>query len=258
MDTSSGGAGVTPEYVERYARHLVLKEIGGAGQRALSEARVALVGAGGLGGPAALYLAAAGVGHLTLIDDDHIERSNLQRQIQFQDHQKGQSKAHILAEGLRAQNPDVKTRVCKERLSPETAKRLLEGHELILDGVDTFESRFEINAASLSLQIPLLSGALGRWDGQVAAFRGTGIGPCYQCLVPEIPPNARGCSELGVVGALAGLIGSSMALEAIKILVGAGDSLFGRVFVYDGLATQARSMTLHKDPDCRACGPQTI
>lgn len=245
---------MNPKHVERYARHLVLKEIGGPGQQALLSSKVVIVGAGGLGGPVALYLAAAGVGQITLIDDDIIERSNLQRQIQFQDSDIGKGKAEVMVSRLVAQNPDVTAKAVKQRLTPENAERLLSGHDLILDGVDNFQTRFDINEASLRLGTPLVSGALGRWDGQVCAFLGKGNGPCYRCLVPEIPPQAETCSEVGVVGALAGIIGSTMALETIKILVKAEPTLQNKLWIYEGLDTRHRTLTLPKDPECPACG----
>ena len=244
---------MTPDFVERYARHLVLKEIGGPGQQALLSSKVVIIGAGGLGGPVALYLAAAGVGHITLIDDDTIERSNLQRQIQFQESDIGKGKAEVTANKIRAQNPDINAVAIKQRLTSENAEQILADHDLILDGVDNFQTRFDINNASLMLGIPLISGALGRWDGQVSAFSGTGDGPCYRCLVPQIPPEAETCSEVGVVGALAGIIGSMMALETIKIIVKAETTLQNKLWVYQGLDARGRTLSLPKDPNCPAC-----
>jgi molybdopterin/thiamine biosynthesis adenylyltransferase len=244
---------MTPDYVKRYARHLVLKEIGGAGQQALFAAKVAIVGAGGLGGPAGLYLSAAGVGHITIIDDDVVEASNLQRQVQFVTTDIGMEKSKVMADTLDDLNPDVQTKAHIRRLTPENAQTLLGGHDIILDGVDDFASRFAINGAALALGIPLVSGALGRFDGQVSAFRSDKNGPCYRCLVPDIPPDAETCSQVGVVGALAGLIGSMMALETIKIITGAGEPLYGKVWLFDGLKAQARTVTLPQDPHCAAC-----
>ena len=210
-----------PESVTRYARHLVLKEIGGPGQQALLAARVVIIGAGGLGGPAGLYLAAAGVGHITLIDDDAVELSNLQRQIQFGVKDIGQPKAASMAQSLGAINPEVTLTAHPVRLTAKNARQLLRGHDVILDGVDDFASRFVINDAALALKIPLVSGALGRFNGQVSAFRNDGQSACYRCFVPEIPPDAQTCSQVGVIGALAGLIGSAMALETVKLITGA-------------------------------------
>lgn len=244
---------MTPDYVKRYARHLVLKEIGGAGQSALLAAKVAIVGAGGLGGPAGLYLAAAGVGHIRIIDDDVVEASNLQRQVQFITTDIGMPKATLMADTLDDLNPDVEAQGMVQRLQPGNAKIILEGYDVILDGVDDFESRFAINDAALALGIPLVSGALGRFDGQVSAFRSDRESPCYRCFVPSVPPDAETCSEVGVVGALAGVIGSMMALEVIKLITGAGEPLIGKVWLFDGLKAEARTVALPRDPNCPAC-----
>ncbi len=244
---------MTPENVERYARHLVLKEIGGPGQQALMAARIAIIGAGGLGGPAALYLAAAGIGHITLIDDDRVDLSNLQRQIQFSQADIKAQKADTLAKAMSDINPDLNVRALNSRLTKDNADDILRGHDVILDGVDNFQTRFDINAASLACETPLVSGALGRWDGQLAAFSGQRGGPCYRCWVPEIPPDAETCAQVGVVGALAGLIGSAMALETIKIITGAGDKIFGSIWIYNGLFGEARKIRLPRDPNCPHC-----
>ena len=245
---------MTPESIERYARHLVLKEIGGPGQQALLSAKAAIVGAGGLGGPVGLYLAAAGVGQITIIDDDTVESSNLQRQVQFAHSDVGLSKALIMSDRLKELNPDIESIAVNTRLTADTAKTLLTGQDIIIDGVDSFETRFAINDACLALNIPLVSGALGRFNGQVSAFENDAFGPCYRCLVPDIPPDAETCAAVGVVGALAGIVGSVMALEVIKTLTGAGEPLFGRLWLYDGLKADSRTITLPKDPKCGACG----
>lgn len=244
---------MTPDYVNRYARHLVLKEIGGAGQQALLAAKVAIVGAGGLGGPAGLYLAAAGVGHITIIDDDVVEASNLQRQVQFVTTDIGMEKSSVMADTLDDLNPDVQAKGYVGRLNKRNAADLLKGHDIILDGVDDFDTRFAINDAALSLGIPLVSGALGRFEGQVSAFLSDKKSPCYRCFVPQVPPNAETCSQVGVIGALAGVIGSMMALEVIKIITGAGDPLIGKIWLFDGLKAEARTVALPQDPNCPAC-----
>lgn len=244
---------MNPDSIERYARHLVLKEIGGPGQQALLAAKVAIVGAGGLGGPVGLYLAAAGVGQITIIDDDNVEASNLQRQVQFVHTDVGMGKAIVMADTLDDLNPDIKSIAVSERLTADNAKALLGGHDIVIDGVDSFETRFEINYACLALNIPLVSGALGRFNGQVSAFRNDGASACYRCLVPDIPPDAETCAAVGVVGALAGIVGSVMALEVIKIITSAGEPLFNRLWLYDGLTASSRTVTLPKDPRCRAC-----
>ncbi len=237
--------------VERYARHLVLREIGGQGQQKLKAAKVLVVGAGGLGGPAALYLAAAGVGTLGLVDADHVSLSNLQRQILFSTPDVGESKTDRGVQHLAALNPEVQLVSHPFALTADNAEALIGQYDLVLDGVDDFGVRYLINAACLATGKTLVSGAIGRWTGQVAVFHGQ---PCYRCLVPEIPPGAETCSAVGVVGALAGIIGSMMALEAIKQISGAGETLASRLFVYDGLSAEARTVRLTADPDCPACG----
>lgn len=237
--------------IERYARHLVLSEVGGPGQQRLRAARVALVGLGGVGAPAALYLAAAGVGGLTLIDDDAVALSNLQRQILFTGEDVGATKAAVGAARLTALNPHVAVAPVVRRLTPENAQGLLSGHDVVIDGTDDFSTRFAVNAACLALNIPLVSGALGRWHGQVGVFTGR---PCYRCLTPDVPPEAETCARVGVMGALAGVIGSMTALEAIKLIAGAGQPLDGRLLVYDGLSGNARTVRIAPDPACPDCG----
>ncbi|WP_017932060.1 HesA/MoeB/ThiF family protein [Robiginitomaculum antarcticum] len=246
---------MTPEQISRYARHLVLKEIGGPGQAKLLAANIAIIGAGGLGGPAGLYLAAAGVGKITIIDDDAVDITNLQRQIQFVQTDIGALKTEAMGGALVDLNPDITVRREQMRLTDDNAADLLRGHDLILDGTDSFQTRFIVNDASLYLGIPLISGALGRFDGQISVFSGNGAdGPCYRCLVPSIPPDAQTCAQVGVVGALAGIIGAQMALEAVKMITGAGAPLIGKLYLFDGLAATARTVTLPKDPACPACG----
>ncbi|SFS32399.1 HesA/MoeB/ThiF family protein [Brevundimonas viscosa] len=237
--------------IDRYARHLVLAEIGGPGQQRLKAARVGLVGVGGVGSPAAFYLAAAGVGTLRLIDDDAVAASNLQRQIVFTTADVGRRKTDAGAEALTALNPHVVVETRPERLTPASARRLLDGCDLVIDGTDDFATRFAVSDACLALGIPLVSGALGRWSGQVAVFGGR---PCYRCLVPAAPPDAETCARVGVVGALAGVVGSLSALEAIKLIVGTGEALTGRLLIYDGLAGTARTVRIAADPACPSCG----
>lgn len=236
--------------IERYARHLVLAEVGGPGQQRLKAARVALVGLGGVGAPAALYLAAAGAGTLRLIDDDAVGLSNLQRQIAFATPDLGRPKVEAGETVLSALNPHVRIEARADRLTPATAAALLDGCDVAIDGTDDFATRFAVSDACLDLDIPLVSGALGRWTGQVGVFRGR---PCYRCLVPETPPDAETCARVGVVGALAGVVGSMAALEAIKLLAGAGEPLTGRLLLYDGLAGTARTIAVPPDPACPAC-----
>jgi molybdopterin-synthase adenylyltransferase len=237
--------------VERYARHLVLREVGGPGQQKLKAAKVLLVGAGGLGAPAALYLAAAGVGRIGLADPDHVSLSNLQRQVLYETADVGADKVAIAGGRLAALNPHIEIEPIPVLLTEANARNLIAPWDLVLDGTDDFATRFAVNAACVALGKTLVSGAIGRWTGQVGVFKGR---PCYQCLVPEIPPDAETCAMVGVVGALAGVIGSMMALEAVKIITGAGEPLAGRVFLFDGLAAEARTVRLPPDPACPICG----
>jgi molybdopterin/thiamine biosynthesis adenylyltransferase len=236
--------------IERYARHLVLAELGGPGQQRLKAARVGLVGLGGVGAPAALYLAAAGVGTLRLMDDDAVALSNLQRQIAFDMDDIGRSKVEAGAAALTALNPHVRIERRAERLTAANAAGLIADCDVIIDGTDDFPTRFAVNAACAAAGIPLVSGALGRWSGQVGVFAGR---PCYRCLVPAAPPEAETCARVGVVGALAGVVGSMAALETIKLIAGAGASLAGRLLIYDGLAGTARTVAVGADPDCPVC-----
>lgn len=248
--------------LERYARHIVLKELGGPGQQRLKAAHVALIGLGGLGGPAALYLAAAGVGRLTVIDPDQVSLSNLQRQILFATADVGRAKPQAGAQALTALNPDIRVDPIAQAISAENAERLLVGVDLVVDGCDDFPTRLAVNAACHRLGLPLVSGAIERWDGQVGLFA-SGLDrdrppatrrPCYQCLVPAPPPDAETCAQAGVVGALGGLIGAAMALEAVKWLAGAGETLDARLWLFDGLSFEARTVRLARDPACAVCG----
>ena len=237
--------------VERYARHLVLREIGGPGQQALKGARMLIVGAGGLGAPAALYLTAAGVGHLGLIDPDIVSLSNLQRQVLYGVADIDRVKVAVAARRLGEINPHVAVEPQALTLTADNAAEIIADYDLVLDGCDNFETRFAVNAACVTHGKTLVSGAIGRWTGQVGVFAGR---PCYRCLVPETPPDAETCSAVGVVGALAGVVGSMMALEAVKVITGAGEALTGRLLIYDGLAGEARTVRIGADPDCPVCG----
>ncbi|WP_310539615.1 molybdopterin-synthase adenylyltransferase MoeB [Phenylobacterium sp.] len=237
--------------VERYARHLVLREVGGPGQQRLKAARVLIVGAGGLGAPAALYLAAAGVGTLVLVDPDRVDVSNLQRQVIYTQDDVGRCKVEAAADRLKALNPHVNIERVPVHLEEANARGLVRGCDLVLDGTDDFTTRFTVNAACVAEHVTLVSGAIGRWTGQVGVFRRA---PCYRCLVPEVPPDAETCSAVGVVGALAGVVGSMMALEAVKILTGAGEPLTGRLLIYDALSAEIRTVRIGADPGCEVCG----
>ncbi len=253
---------LAPDQLERYARHIVLREIGGPGQQRLRAASVPIVGAGGLGAPAALYLAAAGVGTLKLIDHDAVSLSNLQRQVLFRTSDVGRAKVDAAADALADLNPDVGVDLALTRLTPDNAEGLLAGAQIVLDGTDDFATRFAVNAAAHRLGIPLVSGAVGRWTGQLSVYKsGLTKGrplderlPCYRCLVPEIPPDAEACERAGIVGALTGVVGAMMALEAIKEIARAGESLAGRLLIYDALGTRVRTATLAPDPACEVCG----
>eukprot|EP01042_Synura_sphagnicola_P035676 gene35676-45676_t len=221
---------LTDDEIDRYARHLVLKEIGGTGQMRLKAAKVAIVGMGGIGSPASLYLAAAGIGTLGLIDDDEVSLSNLQRQVLYAARDVGAAKVEVAATHLNALNPHCDCRLHHLRLNDDNAAEVLGGYDLVLDGCDNFETRLLVNRTCHALKIPLVSAALGRFSGQLATFEGK---PCYQCLVPDIPPDAETCERVGVVGALAGIMGTLAALEVIKRITGAGETLAGRLLMFD-------------------------
>jgi molybdopterin/thiamine biosynthesis adenylyltransferase len=242
---------------ERYARQLVLPEVGVEGQKKLGGARVALIGAGGLGSPAALYLAAAGIGTLSLIDDDRVERSNLQRQVLHTDARTGMRKTESARIALGALNPDVRLNLHEERLRAANVEALVRDHDVVIDGADNFPTRYLLNAACLHLGIPLIYGAVHRFTGQVSVFDSRRAdSPCYRCLFPEPPSAAEApnCSEAGVLGVLPGVIGLLQATEAIKLVLGIGQTLVGRLLCYDALAAEFRELGLSRDPSCPGCG----
>jgi molybdopterin-synthase adenylyltransferase len=253
---------LTPEQLERYARHIMLRELGGPGQQKLLNAHVALVGLGALGGPAAMYLAAAGVGRLTLIDDDAVSLSNLQRQILFGTSEVGTAKTDAGAARLMFINPDVSLVQKPRRLDAASARDLLAGADIVVDGCDSFTTRFDINAACYELGLPLVSGAVGRWSAQVSVFKagltkGRPAGqrlPCYRCLVADMPETEETCAAVGVIGPLTGMIGARLALETVKEIAGAGASLAGKLWLFDGLTGDARLVGLPADPGCAVCG----
>lgn len=237
--------------VERYARHLVLREIGGPGQQKLKRASVLLVGAGGIGAPAALYLAAAGVGRLGLVDDDVVTLSNLQRQVIYGESDLYRSKVEEAKRRLADLNPEVAVEAIPLRLDAANARATVAGWDVVLDGTDSFETRLAVSDACVAEGVPLVAAAIGRWEGMVALLRGR---PCYRCLVSEVPPDAETCERVGVVGALAGMIGSAAALAAIRLIAGAGGDTAGEILLFDALAWRARKTTLAPDPACPACG----
>jgi molybdopterin/thiamine biosynthesis adenylyltransferase/rhodanese-related sulfurtransferase len=252
---------IDADAAERYARHLILPEVGVAGQTKLLAARVALIGAGGLGSPAALYLAAAGVGTLSLIDDDRVERSNLQRQVLHADARIGMRKTESAAIALGALNPRTRLQLRDERLSAANVEALIRDHDVVIDGADNFPTRYLLNAACLRLKIPLVYGAVHRFTGQVSVFdTRRADSPCYRCLFPEPPSAAEApnCSEAGVLGVLPGIIGLLQATEAIKLVLGVGRTLAGRLLCYDALAAEFRELRLPRDPACPGCGADAV
>jgi len=247
----------TEDQIQRYARHILLPEVGGIGQEKLLESKVLVVGAGGLGSPVLMYLAAAGVGTIGVIDDDLVELSNLQRQIVHTGASIGKSKVESAAETLRAINPDVNVITYPDRLGPKNALDLISAYDLVTDGSDNFPTRFLVNDAAYFAKRPLVSGAILRFDGQVATFKNDhGDGPCYRCIFPHAPPQGEipTCSEAGVLGVLCGTIGSIQATEVIKELLGIGDTMSGALLIYDALATQFRRITVKRDRECPLCG----
>ncbi|WP_101067651.1 HesA/MoeB/ThiF family protein [Roseovarius salinarum] len=258
-DAPAQDARLSPTELERYARHIVLREIGGPGQTRLKRARVLVIGAGGLGSPALLYLGAAGVGTLGVIDGDVVENANLQRQVIHRDDAIGRPKVQSAAEALQAQNPFVAVRPYNRRLTAEIAGDLFADYDLVLDGSDNFETRYTANAAAHAAGVPLISGALSQWEGQLTVFdtaRGT---PCYECIFPEAPAEglAPSCAEAGVLGPLPGILGTMMAAEAIKIIAGAGTPLRGTMLIHDALHGESRRITLAPQPGCPVCGGET-
>lgn len=244
---------LTDAQLDRYARHIVLREIGGAGQVKLLDARVAVIGAGGIGSPAIQYLAAAGVGHLTLFDDDDVALSNLQRQTLFTTGDAGRPKVHAAAERIAALNSDVAVSPVASRVTAANAATLLAGHDVVLDGSDNFATRLAVADAALALRMPLVSAAVGQFEGQLAVYRGWEPDkPCYRCFVGDDPdrPDAS-CADQGVLGALTGVLGSLAAMEVIRCITGFGEDSAGRLLLVDALGFRFRTLRMPKDPGCR-------
>jgi sulfur-carrier protein adenylyltransferase/sulfurtransferase len=240
----------------RYSRHLLIPEVGEEGQQKLLDSRVLLIGAGGLGSPAGLYLAAAGVGTLGIVDDDAVDETNLQRQIVHSTERLGDAKADSAKRTLEALNPDVSVKVFKERLTSDNVDRILaEGWDVIIDGADNFPTRYLLNDASVWHRIPVVHGSIFRFEGQATVFK-PHEGPCYRCLFPQPPPPelAPSCAEGGVLGVLPGVIGSLQANEALKLALGIGDPLVGRLLIFDALQGTFTEIALRRDPDCPVCG----
>jgi molybdopterin/thiamine biosynthesis adenylyltransferase len=241
--------------LDRYARHIVLREIGGAGQQRLKRARVLVVGAGGLGSPALLYLAGAGVGTLGVVDDDVVESTNLQRQVIHADARIGMPKVFSAETAIRALNPNVVVRPYNRRLTEDIAAGLFEDYDLILDGTDDFPTRYLVNRTAAARGLPLVAAALSQWEGQISLYdvaRGT---PCYACVFPEAPAPglAPTCAEAGVLGPLPGVVGAMMAVEAVKQVTGAGTTLAGSMLIYDALHAESRRIALRRRPGCPVC-----
>ncbi|MBW2460498.1 MAG: molybdopterin-synthase adenylyltransferase MoeB [Deltaproteobacteria bacterium] len=244
--------------LERYSRHILLPEVGEKGQKKLLESRVLLLGAGGLGSPAALYLAAAGVGRLGIVDNDVVDVSNLQRQIIHGEDRLGVPKVESALKTLTNLNPDIEVVPFQDRLTSENVDRIFDhGWDVVVDGLDNFPTRYLVNDASVFKNVPVVHGSIFRFDGQVTTFW-PGKGPCYRCLYPEPPPAhlAPSCAEAGVLGILPGVIGTIQATEAIKILLGIGDPLVGRLLTYDSLKMAFRTLKLRRDPTCPVCGDE--
>ncbi|HEY1710958.1 MAG TPA: molybdopterin-synthase adenylyltransferase MoeB [Rhizomicrobium sp.] len=248
---------LSDEELDRYARHIVLREVGGPGQRRLKAARVLVVGAGGLGSPVILYLAAAGVGTIGIADFDSVSLSNLQRQIAFRAADVGHPKTEAAAEAVAALNPNVRTIPHPARVTAENALRIVEGYDIVADGSDNFATRFLINDACFFAKKTLVSAAVTEFDGQLATFKPhAGEYPCYRCLFLEPPPpgTAASCSETGVLGAAAGVMGTLQALEVLKEITGAGESMAGKLLIYEALSSRFRTVRVKKDGACSLCG----
>lgn len=246
----------TDTELNRYARHMVLREIGGPGQKKLKEARVLVIGAGGLGAPVLQYLAAAGVGTIGVIDDDKVENANLQRQVIHRDKSIGMPKVFSAQAEMIAQNPYVTVRPYHRRLTRQIAADLFGDYQLVLDGTDNFETRYLVNEMAVAAGVPLISGALSQWEGQLSVFDPARGAPCYQCVFAEAPAAdlAPSCAEAGVIGPLPGVIGAMMGVEAIKVLTGAGTALRGQMVIYDALYGESRTISIARRPDCPTCG----
>jgi sulfur-carrier protein adenylyltransferase/sulfurtransferase len=245
---------LSADQVKRYSRHIMLPEVGEAGQAKLLDSKVLFIGAGGLGSPSSMYLAAAGVGTLGLVDDDVVDESNLQRQLLHNMERLGMPKVDSARKTLQLLNPDVKVIGHQERMSSENVLRIIADYDVIVDGADNFPTRYLLNDAALKLGKPVVHASIFRFEGQVTTFL-PHTGPCYRCLYPDPPPPgmAPSCQEAGVLGVLPGLVGTMQANEAVKILLGIGETLSGRLLVFDALSTKFRTLKLRKDPNCRVC-----
>lgn len=253
--TPSNSGTFSDTELDRYARHIMLREVGGPGQKSLRTARVLVVGAGGLGSPALQYLAAAGVGTIGIIDDDVVDNSNLQRQVIHTDTRIGMAKVQSAADAITAQNPFVTVRTYRRKFDESIAAELVGDYDLILDGTDNFDTRYLVNATAVAAQKPLIAAALTQWEGQISLYDPAHGTPCYACVFPKAPDAALvpSCAEAGVVGPLPGVIGSMMAVEAVKHITGAGETLKGRLHLYDALYAETRNITIKPSSDCPVC-----
>lgn len=245
----------SPAELDRYARHIVLRELGGPGQQKLRGARVLIVGAGALGSPVALYLAAAGVGRITIADDDRVSLSNLQRQVMFTESDLDRNKAEAATARLAGLNPNVSVTPLTRRIGPGDVD-LIRQHDLVLDGTDSYASRAGVNRACVAAGVPLVGGSIAQWEGQLSIWDPVHDAPCLACIFPQAPAPglAPSCAEAGVIGALPGVIGSMMVLEAIKLICGAGSVARGRMVIFDGLWGESRSIGIARNPSCPVCG----
>ncbi len=253
---AAGGAGLSDTELNRYARHIILREVGGAGQKRLKAAKVLVIGAGGLGSPALMYLAAAGVGTIGVVDDDVVDGTNLQRQIIHTDARIGMPKVFSAQEQMAALNPFITVRPYNRRLDEETARALIAEYDLVLDGTDNFDTRYMVNRACAALGKPLIAAAITQWEGQISLYDPAQDGPCYECVFPERPAPGLvpACAEAGVIGPLPGVLGSMMAVEAVKAITGAGEGPRGQLLIYDALHGETRRITARPRPGCAACG----
>lgn len=242
--------------LDRYARHIVLREVGGPGQKAMKEARVLVIGAGGLGAPALQYLAAAGVGTIGVIDHDVVDNANLQRQVIHTDATIGTPKVFSAQAAMLAQNPHITVQPYHRRLTEDIAQDLFADYDIVLDGTDNFDTRYLTNAAAVATGKPLVSGALAQWEGQLSVFDPANDAPCYRCVFPDAPAPgmAPSCAEAGVIGPLPGVIGAMMAVETVKLITGAGDPLRGQMLIYDALYAEMRKIGVQRRADCPVCG----
>ncbi len=248
---------LTDSQLDRYARHIVLRDVGGAGQAKLLQSHVLLIGAGGIGCPAIQYLAAAGVGTISVVDDDIVSLSNLQRQILYREADIGTPKVEAAAKAVAALNPEVTFHGLRQRIDTDTPASLLDGVDVVIDGSDNFTTRLRVNDLCLAAHVPLVSAAIGQFHGQIGTFSGwLDDKPCYRCFVGDAhdPDECDDCATVGVLGAMCGMIGSWAAMEAIRVLTGFGDEQAGKLHIFDGLKPAMRSINLPKDPGCSSCG----